>query len=140
MQAEAAWNALTALCGPEMIATLPPGARSPCRESLASPAAWVGRELQGSEAQEYLNAVGRSLRDLRVVAEIPVIGRSRFRQSLTDGLGKVLAKQEEPKAALESIAMQWRKHAVETGLEKLRDNYRSMMSLPPLADYLIPKQ
>jgi multiple sugar transport system substrate-binding protein len=128
---QAAWNLLTSLTMDPSTASFPPGALSPCRESqLLQPDSWVGRDLGPSGSGRYLDAVGKSLRDRRQVAELPVIAREEFRQALTASLGHVLNGDSDPHAALTEAAQAWAKIAEQHGTEKVRDSYRRSLGLP----------
>lgn len=128
---DAAWNLLRTFEGDQVAVEFPEGTRTPCRESHASqPRGWTGDELQDAERYKYLNAVSQSLRDTRLVAELPVPGHAEFRQALTDGLTAVLSGQAEPQAGLSHVAAKWRSIAEQHGgASKIRDAYRASMGL-----------
>lgn len=131
LKREAAWHLLRTLAGENITNVFPPGTRTPCRESHASqPGGWTGDELQDAERFKYLNAVSLSLRDTRLVAELPVPGHAEFRQALTDGLTAALSGPVEPQAALSDVAAKWRTIAERLGgAKKVRDEYRRSLGL-----------
>jgi hypothetical protein len=81
------------------------------------------------EALDYVRAAGDSLRDGRVVAELPVIGRQRFRDALTAALGPALSGESQPQAALSAAANRWREITAELGPENVRKSYRRSLNL-----------
>jgi hypothetical protein len=130
IEQQAAWNFLAMLLHERGQASFPGAVKSPCREELlADPAPWVGTELTVAEGYEYLEAVGSSLRDRRLVAEIPIPGRREFRTALTDGLTEALAKGGEPEAALAGVAERWRSLIDQMGREKVHNAYRRSLGL-----------
>ena len=134
VQIEAAWNALARLGGRDMVAGFPPGVVGLCRESqLSDPAAVVGPELNVAEAAAYTQATAESLRDGRVVVELPVARRQEFRQSLAAALRGALEGTKSAEAALHQAAATWQRLGEEIGPEKLRDQYRVALGLSPLA-------
>src|SRR5262249_40955245 len=95
LQTEAAWNALAKVRGRDFVSGFPPGITGLCRESQMLNAADAGGPgLEGPEIEAYANAVAASLRDLRIVAELPVMGRNEFRESLAAAVGDVLSGSE----------------------------------------------
>jgi multiple sugar transport system substrate-binding protein len=133
LQAQAAWNVLATLSLDNIENAFPGAAKSPSRQSqLAKPAAWVGEELTADEAQRYLETAAASLRDTRLVPELPVVGHAQFRAALTEQLGEVLAGRAEPQTALSATAEKWRQIANDLGREKVRDSYRRSLGLRPL--------
>ena len=132
-QAEAAWNLLARLSLDNLETAFPGATKSPCRDvQLGTAAPWTGSELAEDEKFSYLDAVHQSLRDTRLVAELPVVGRAKFRAALSEQIGNVLAGKAEPAAALEAAAERWRKIIAEIGVEKVRDSYRRSLGLSPL--------
>ena len=135
VQAEASWNVLASLTAPELAAPFPTGTRGPIRESqAATAAAWVGSDLQGGEGQKYFNVVAKSLRDQRLIAEIPVPGHAEFRRALSKGLTKTLTGSTPPAEALKDVAAEWRDIAKRQNLANtvsIRDCYRAVLGLLP---------
>lgn len=131
LKQEAAWHLLRTLAGENVTSVFPSGTRTPCREShTGQPGGWTGDELQDAERYKYLNAVSLSLRDTRLIAELPVPGHAEFRQALTDGLTAALSGKAEPQAALSDVAVQWRAIAERLGgAKKVRDEYRRSLGL-----------
>lgn len=131
----AAWNLIETLTLQRLEHAFPGAAKSPCREQqLADSSPWVGRELSLPESYEYLDAVAASLRDRQLIAELPVVGRLRFRRTLTDGITAVMEDTAEPQKALESVAVEWRDIVNDIGREHVRDTYRQSLGL-----YVSPK-
>jgi multiple sugar transport system substrate-binding protein len=131
LQQDAAWHLLRTLAGENITNVFPTGTRTPSRESHTGQTdGWTGDELQVAERYKYLNAVSLSLRDTRLVAELPVPGHAEFRQALTDGLTAALSGQAEPQAALSDVATKWREIAERLGgAKKVRDEYRRSLGL-----------
>src|SRR4029077_13527960 len=79
LQTEAGWNALVKVCGVNLTSGFPPGICGLCRESqLLGPGSGLAG-LGPREADAYAQAVAGSLRETRLVADLPVIGRTQFR-------------------------------------------------------------
>lgn len=132
MQTEAAWNLLGRLLGPDLASGAPAGTTSPTREGqLGETARWGGDDLPLREIRDYLNAVAVTLRGRQLVAELPVVGRNRFRSTLGDGLAELLNKSESPEAALEGVARHWEQIIKEIGIDRVRDSYRGSLGLLP---------
>lgn len=130
----AAWNLVARLWGTDLSATHPEGTVSLFRESqLADAQRWVGRELKGNEPGAYASAVSTSLRDARVVLELPVLHRDEFLAALTRGLTAFLETPGEPRAALTKVATEWSALIEKVGADKIRDSYRHSLGLARLA-------
>jgi hypothetical protein len=71
------------------------------------------------------------LRDLRLVAELPVTGRTRFRNSLAAAIGTCLEGTQTPEQALQQAGIEWRRIVEEIGAARIRDNYRLSLGLRP---------
>src|SRR5262249_5525457 len=132
LQTEAAWNALAKVRGRDFTSGFPSGITGLCRESqLLNPGDVVGPGLEGPEAEAYANAVALSLRDLRLVAELPVAGRNRFRDSLAAAIGTCLDGAQTPEQALLQAGREWREIVEDFGAARIRDNYRLSLGLRP---------
>src|SRR5262245_31581732 len=132
LQTEAAWNALARVRGRDFTSGFPPGITGLCRESqLANSADTVGPGLEGPEAEAYATAVAGSLRDLRLVAELPVAGRLEFRKALSTAVGVVLSGSQPPDQALQQAGREWREIVDKLGAARIRDNYRLSLGLRP---------
>jgi len=79
------------------------------------------------EATAYANAVAQSLRDTRLVADLPVIGRRQFRETLSRPLAAAIDDSATPEQALQSAAREWREIIARLGPAKLRDSYRASL-------------
>lgn len=134
MQIEAAWNALSTIAGSDMVQGFPPGVLGLCRESqLDDPAPAVGPELSATEAAAYADAIGQSLRDTRLVAELPVSGRAELKRSLSAALQGALDGSRLAADALQEAASAWREIVEKLGVDKVRDEYRANLGLSPIA-------
>jgi hypothetical protein len=130
-QTEVGWNALVKVCGSDFTSGFPMGFVGLCRESHLQNASLVDSGLAGRETISYSNALAQSLRDLHLVAELPVIGRTAFRQSLARALAAAIEGSATSEQALESAARDWREIIGRLGEAKVRDSYRSSLGLSP---------
>lgn len=134
LQTEAGWNALIKVCSANLTSGFPPGIVGLSRESQLQNVT-IDSRLEGREAIAYANAVAQSLRDMRLVAELPVTGRVRFREALSHALSRALAAAFDDSAAseqaLHGAARDWREIIGQLGAIKVRDSYRSSLGLSP---------
>jgi multiple sugar transport system substrate-binding protein len=131
---EASWNALARVRGRDGVSGFPAGIIGLCRESqLSNPAAVVGTGLDGEEASAYANAVAQSLRDLGLVAELPVTGRDEFRSALATAILNALSGSQTPEQALQEVSRAWREIIARIGAAKVRDSYRVNLGLSPIS-------
>jgi hypothetical protein len=129
---EASWNALARVRGRDGVSGFPAGIIGLCRESqLSNPTAFVGAGLDGEEASAYADAVAQSLRDLRIVAELPVTGRDEFRSALATAVLNALSGSQTPEQALQEASRAWRAISARIGAAKVRDSYRINLGLSP---------
>jgi len=132
LQIEAGWNALTQVCGPRISGGLPSEMFGLCRESQVTAASgYFGNEFDGEQAAAYAGAVAQSLRSDRIVAELPVAGRSEFRDALSRALGAALGNSQSPDEALKAAATDWQATVNRIGKDRFRDNYRASLGLSP---------
>jgi multiple sugar transport system substrate-binding protein len=132
VQTEASWNALARVRGQDFVSGFPAGIVGLCRESqLQKPTEVVGPGLETAEAEAYTSAVATSLRDARLVAELPLAGRVEFRDCLARALSSCLAGSQTPEQALEEAGRGWRNIVDRVGATKIRDNYRASLGLSP---------
>ncbi len=132
-RAEAAWNLVTFLSIDRYQQALANVPKSVCRESqLAKAVDWIGPELRTDELYGYLAATSESLRTTNLSPELPVIGRTEFRKSLTDGITAALEKKATPEAALKEVADRWNAISAGFGVERIRDSYRDCIGLSPV--------
>ena len=89
--------------------------------------------LDGFEAASYANAVAQSLRDTRLVADLPVTGRSEFRTALARALAGALTGSQTAREALQAASQSWREIVGKIGAAKIRDDYRINLGLGNLA-------
>jgi hypothetical protein len=131
---EASWNSLARVRGRDGASGFPAGVVGLCRESqLSNPAAIVDMGLEGEEAAAYANAVAQSLRDPRLVAELPVIGHDEFRSVLATAISDALAGSQTPEQALQEASRAWREIIARIGADRVRDSYRVNLGLSPLS-------
>ena len=115
----------------EAFSALPKG---PCRESQVSLSpSWFGPELSTEEASMYTDAVGQSLRDMQLVAELPVHGADEFRQATSNALEKLLNGETDTEQTLQLMQSSFESIVERLGRDTVRDSYRRGlgMSLPP---------
>jgi len=131
-EAQAAWSLLATLAIDRFDVSFGSLPKSPTRKSqMAHPDAWSGAELQPEERLQYVDAVADSLQDNRLIVELPVAGREKFRGALAAALGRALAEPGDPSAPLRAAADEWRNIAGETGTERVVDSYRRVLGLAP---------
>jgi ABC-type glycerol-3-phosphate transport system substrate-binding protein len=132
MQIEASWNALIQVAGPRLSSGLPVGLAGLCRDSqLAGASSFVGTEIDGIEAGAYATAVAQSLRDDRLVAELPFAVREELRDALSRAIASAFSNSATPAEALGAAAVAWRATVDRFGKDRLRDNYRISLGLSP---------
>ncbi|MGQ0635172.1 MAG: hypothetical protein ACT4QC_11215 [Planctomycetaceae bacterium] len=130
-EVEGAWSAFRRLAG-DSYSGIPPRVAGPCRESQAGEINLVeGSGWNGREATVCLEAVAASLRDRRLVWELPVPGRTAFLEALSRGIGRALDEGAPADQALQQVAAEWRQIAQSLGTEKVRDAYRQSLGLGP---------
>lgn len=134
LEAQAAWNLIEELTLDNQGGAFPPLWAGHVRTSdVQSAAASTGRELTAEEKFQYVYVVSESLRDLDVVAELPVLDSQRFRDQLTAALTRAFDEPETPaQQILTDLATEWNASIEQIGAEKFRDCYREMLGLPPL--------
>ena len=130
LQTEAGWNALAKACGANLTSAFPPGITGLCRESQLQDAA-VAPGLEPREADSLSQAVATSLRDTRLVADLPIIGRSQFRLALARALAAAIDDSTAPDQALRDAARDWREIIQKLGAPKVHDSYRDSLGLSP---------
>ena len=132
---EASWHALSKVHGRDGVSGYPAGIIGLCRESqLANPAACAGYELSADETAAWAEAVAQSLRDLRLVAELPVAGRDDFRSALAESIAPALSGTQTAEQALQEVSRRWRDIVARVGAASVRDSYRMNLGLSPIAD------
>jgi ABC-type glycerol-3-phosphate transport system substrate-binding protein len=130
-RAEAAWNLASFLSLDRYEQAFVNAPKSVCRESQVSGSAtWVSPDLRPNELFSYWGVAAESLRQSNISAELPVVGRARFRKALTDGVTAALEGKASPEAALKGVAEHWRAISKELGVERVRDSYRRCLGLP----------
>jgi len=130
-QTEAGWNALVKICGADLSSGFPPGVAGLCRESQLQNSGFVESGLTGHEERLYANAVAQSLRDTRLVADLPLVARRQFRQALARALAAARDDSEAPEQVLQGAARDWREIIGQLGAAKVRDGYRVSLGLSP---------
>jgi multiple sugar transport system substrate-binding protein len=131
LQTEAGWNALARICGDNLTSGFPTGIVELCRESQLQSAGVVNSKLESREAIMYAQAVAQSLRDTRLVADLPVKGRRLFRETLTHALLAAIDESATPEQALHAAARDWREIVGQLGAASVRDSYRASLGLSP---------
>jgi multiple sugar transport system substrate-binding protein len=129
-QVAAAWNALTKVAGQDLVSGFSPGVVGLCRESQLSADAFSSGSGSGL-SPAAAEAVAESLRNPRLVAELPIAGRQEFRQTLTEALGTAVDGSKTAEQALQSAAAEWHKIIDRIGPARHRDNYRTSLGLSP---------
>jgi len=128
---QAAWNLLAVLAIDNPDSAFPGAIKTAVRSSQTNSAiSWVGNGLTPAEAQSYVTAVVKSLNDTRISAELPVVGRKQFRDSLTVALNEVLSGKATPKVALENANARWAEIAEKLGRENVKNSYTKSLRLP----------
>jgi hypothetical protein len=131
LQTEAGWNALVKVCRADLSSDFPPGVVGLCRESQLQNTGIVESGLAGHEERLYANAVAQSLRDTRLVADLPLVARRQFRQALARALASARDDWESPEQVLQGAARDWREIIGQLGVAKVRDGYRVSLGLSP---------
>lgn len=113
----------------EAFSALPKG---PCRESQIPLApSWFGPELSTEEASLYTDAVGQSLRDMQLVAELPVLGADEFRQAASEALEPLLKGEADTPQTLNRMQASFESIVERLGRDAVRDSYRSGLGMSP---------
>ena len=134
LEQRAAWELLVQIAVEtrKLTHVFPPQTRSLCRESqLSMPDLWTTEDLSSDEADQVVKAIAASLRDTRLVAELPVAGRTRFRAALSSGIGRFLADEATAEDSLKQVADEWRIISADIGAETVLNSYRSSIGLSP---------
>ncbi|MBI3861265.1 MAG: hypothetical protein HY290_05160, partial [Planctomycetia bacterium] len=129
-QIDAAWNSLLKVGGPDLVSGFPLPVIWLCRESQSAGQA-PSADLPGAAAGACTQTVAESLRDSRLVAELPIAGRHEFRQALARELGAAIEGSKSAEEALHAVAASWRETIARIGKYQHRDNYRSSLGLSP---------
>ena len=74
-------------------------------------------------------AIAESLRNRRIVAELPIARRQDFRAALSQQLDKALSKESTAAQSLAATADAWRAIINEIGAEQHANNYRLSLGL-----------
>jgi ABC-type glycerol-3-phosphate transport system substrate-binding protein len=130
MQIDAAWHALLKIGGPDLVSGFPPTVVGLCRESQLQSGTFPVN-FGGDMSASLVDAVAQSLRNTRIVAELPIAGRDEFRLALTAALGTALDGSKSPAEALRAAGEDWRKTIARIGPAQHRDNYRMGLGLSP---------
>jgi ABC-type glycerol-3-phosphate transport system substrate-binding protein len=132
-RAVAAWNLVNFLSIDRFQQALAAVPKSVCRESqMANAVDWIGPELRTEEMYGYLAATSESLRTTNVSPELPVLGRTELRKSLTEGITAALERKATPEEALKQVADRWRAVVAAFGNDRMRDSYRACLGLAPV--------
>jgi ABC-type glycerol-3-phosphate transport system substrate-binding protein len=129
-RADAAWNLASFLSLDRYEQAFVNAPKSVCRESqLSGAATWVSPDFRTNELFGYEAVTAESLRQPNISAELPVLGRPKFRQALTEGLTAALEGKISPEAALKGVAQRWHAISKELGVDHVRDSYRKCLGL-----------
>jgi hypothetical protein len=114
----AAWELTRYMAVDQIPASYPASMVSLCRASQVGMAStWTGSELTTLEGEQYVSIVAEALESDQVVMEFPLLGHTKFRAALTNGLTKSLSAGESEAASLKGIAEDWRKITNQIGPE-----------------------
>lgn len=134
LEQRAAWELLAQLTveSRKLMQVFPARARSLCRESqLAVPSAFVSEQFSAAEAEQAAQVLAASLRGPQLVADLPVVGRKRFRAALSQGIGRFLNEEVSAEETLKQVAAEWRSIASEIGDKTVLNSYRTSIGLSP---------
>jgi len=136
---QAAWNLLETVTGDQRATAFGGVALSLCRESQATNVPFqTGTGLKGAEQQMELSVVAESLRNPRLIVELPIVGRERFRAALTVGLNQVLDGSTGAAESLKTVAVNWRTFSKQMGRDQMIDSYRRALGLSPRRKTRLP--
>ena len=84
-----------------------------------------------TEAKEYLGAQADSINGKNVALDMRLPGYFSYTEVVEIELGKALAGQTTPQAALDAVAKEWNRLTDEFGRAKQLAAYRAAMGLSP---------
>lgn len=124
---QAAWNLLETLTGDQRTTAFGP---SLCRESQTTKVPpQTAACLKGAERQRAVSVIADSLRNPRLIVELPMVGRARFRDALTTGLNRVLDDSAGAAESLATVTAKWRTVSKQIGSDRVIDSYRRALGL-----------
>jgi len=130
---DAAGNLLTVLAGEQFEnnwASLP---KSVCRESQVSFAAsWHETGLMIEESSQGVDETAQSLRDVQLVADLPIEGAQEFRKAVELSLGKVVTGDMDPDTAIQAMQADFKEILSRRPANFIRSAYRKGLGLPVL--------
>lgn len=111
----------------------PDGTRTITRESQFEAAAgWQSPGMTSGESRQNLRGIVQQLRSRQVVADLPVLERTRFRKVLQTELRAWRDGEVGDAEVLPRIQAKWQELADEIGVERIRDSYRRAVGLADL--------
>lgn len=130
--ADAAWNLLGTIAVTHLTEAFPVGTKSACRTSqIDSAADWLGPAFRTGESIQYSKAVAASLDDENLLAELPLPGRQRFRQAMTEALGQLFSESPpSPSELLKKVSDEWQAIRDEMGDRNVHTGYLRCLGVP----------
>lgn len=101
---------------------------------LDAPGRWVAPFFQPAEAGAYVGTVASAMNRDEVVLDLRIPGRERYYRALDAALERALTGKQQPTAALEQAAEEWRSITEALGLDAQRAHYERSLGLIPAAD------
>ena len=128
----AAWNLLETMTGDQLAKAFSPTTLSPCRMSqMTDTRTQIAAGLKGAEQQRTVAVVAESLRNPRLIVELPIVARERFRTALTAGLSRALDGSSGAAESLATVAAKWQALSKQMGNDQVVDSYRRALGLSP---------
>ena len=131
---QAAWDFVKTLTSPEVSgqAAITGGSGvNPYRKSHTANLQLWSKIFSPEEAKEYLGAQSDSINAKNVALDMRLPGYFSYTEVVEIELGKALAGQTTPQAALDAMAKEWNRLTDEFGRAKQLAAYRAAMGLPP---------
>jgi multiple sugar transport system substrate-binding protein len=131
---QAAWDFVKTLTSPEVSgqAAITGGTGvNPYRKSHTTNLELWSKIFSPTEAKEYLGAQADSINGKNVALDMRLPGYFSYTEVVEIELGKALAGQTTPQAALDAVAKEWNRLTDEFGRAKQLAAYRAAMGLSP---------
>jgi multiple sugar transport system substrate-binding protein len=131
---QAAWDFVKTLTSPDVSgqAAITGGSGvNPYRKSHTANLQLWSKIFTPEEAKEYLGAQADSINAKNVALDMRLPGYFSYTEVVEIELGKALAGQTTPQAALDAMAKEWNRLTDEFGRAKQLAAYRAAMGLPP---------
>ncbi|MFN0056252.1 MAG: extracellular solute-binding protein [Planctomycetales bacterium] len=127
---DAGWNAFASVAGPDFFSRFPAGMTGLTRESqLSNPTRYIGPELNGSEANDYLAVAAEALREPSLVFELPFPQRAAFRKALAGPLTEAMQGTTGREEAMRRVSADWTALIEVIGRDDFRRAYRQILGL-----------